>query len=147
MLTGARRLRPSWDSRTAITLAELGRLQDALGELRLPAADTAAFRAIFSLAFFAMLRPGEVLVGRDPNHTIRLGHLVMQRDRLSITLPSSKTSSIPFHTVLVARPDLSSCPVRALRDYLRVRPREGRRTTSSYRAFRGLSQRGHSTIP
>ena len=122
LLTGARRLRPSWDSRTAITLADLGRLQDALGELGLPAVDTAAFRAIFSLAFFAMLRPGEVLVGGDPNHTIRLGHVVVQRDRLSLTLPSSKTSSIPFNTVLVARPDLSTCPVRAMRQYLQLRP-------------------------
>ena len=122
LLTGARRLRPSWDSRTAITLADLGRLQDALGELGLPAVDAAAFRAIFSLAFFAMLRPGEVLVGGDPNHTIRLGHVVVQRDRLSLTLPSSKTSSIPFNTVLVARPDLSTCPVRAMRQYLQLRP-------------------------
>ena len=67
-----------------------------------------------TLAFFAMLRPGEVLMGDQPKHTIRLRHVVLRRDRLSLNLPSSKTSNTPFHTELVAWPDLPYCPVRAV---------------------------------
>ena len=122
LLAGARRLRPSWDSRTALTLSDLDRLCQATGWLGLPPVDAAAYRAVFSLAFFAMLRPGEVLKGGAPSHTIRLQHIVMARDRLSLTVPTSKTSAAPFCTELVARPDLQSCPVRALRDYLQLRP-------------------------
>lgn len=122
LLVGARRLRPSWDTRGAITLDELGRLCSASRRLHMPELDRAAYRAVFSTAFFAMLRPGEILLGADPAHTVRLRHVVLQRDQLSLTLPSSKTSSAPFTTVLVARPDLQCCPVRAIGDYLQLRP-------------------------
>ena len=122
LLAGARRLRPSADSRAAISLSELHRLRVAVNSLSLHAIEKAAFRAIFSLAFFAMLRPGEILAGRDTSHTIRLGHIVVQGDRLSLTIPSSKTSAVPFTTALVARPDLPSCPVRAIREYMHLRP-------------------------
>ena len=122
ILAGARRLRPSWDSRTALTVPELDRISQAVGHIGLPRVDVAAYRAVFALAFFAMLRPGEVMLGGEPRHTIRMRHVVLQPDRLSLTLPSSKTSSSPFHTELVARPDLISCPVGAVREYLRLRP-------------------------
>lgn len=125
LLAGARRLRPSADVRVAITITELDRLRAAAASLPLPPVAKAAFRAIFSLAFFAMLRPGEILVGGEPSHTIRLGHITIQGNRLWLTIPSSKTSSVPFTTVLIARPDLPSCPVRAVQQYLRVRPQGG----------------------
>ena len=122
MLAGARRLRPGSDSRVAISLGELDRLRAAVSTLRISMIEKAAFRAVFSLAFFAMLRPGEIVLGADPSHTIRLQHVALRRDRLSLTIPSSKTSSAPFTTVLIARPDLASCPVRAVREYMQVRP-------------------------
>ena len=96
LLAGARRLRPSCDSRSAITLGELERSCGALQLLSMSSVESAAFRAVFSLALFAMLRPGEVLVGGEPGHTICVRHIVMRHDRMVITLPSSKTSPSPF---------------------------------------------------
>ncbi|XP_043236213.1 uncharacterized protein LOC122389606 isoform X4 [Amphibalanus amphitrite] len=122
LLAGARRLRPSRDTRTAVTLDELGRLCAAVSRLPLPAVDRAAFRAICSLAFFGMLRPGEVVLGANPAHTVRVHHVSVHRDGLSLTIPSSKTSPVPFTTELVARPDLACCPVRAVQEFLSVRP-------------------------
>ncbi|KAF0298727.1 hypothetical protein FJT64_003932 [Amphibalanus amphitrite] len=57
MLAGARRLRPSCDSRLALSLDDLTRLIVAIAGLALPVVEAAAFRAVFSVAFFAMLRP------------------------------------------------------------------------------------------
>ena len=122
MLAGARRLRPGGDSRAAITLSELDSLRIAVSNLALGAVEKAAFKAIFSLAFFAMLRPGELVVGSTSSHTIRVRHITVQGDRISITIPSSKTSAAPFTTVLIARSDLAACPVRAIREYMAVRP-------------------------
>ena len=122
LLAGARRLRPSQDSRTAVTLDELGRLCAAVSRLPLPAVEKAAFRAICPLAFFGMLRPGEVVLGGNPAHTVRVCHVRMRPDGLSLTIPSSKTSPVPFTTQLLARPDLACCPVRAVQEFLRVRP-------------------------
>lgn len=121
LLTGSRRLRPSQDSRLAVSLAELGQLCSALGFIEISPLDQAAFRAIFSLAFFALLRPGEVVRGRDAAHTVRLGHVRLDGAHLQVTIPSSKTSVSPFTASFVARPDLATCPVTAIRDYLAVR--------------------------
>ena len=121
LLAGSRRLRPSADNRLAVSLTELGELCAALHFLGLSPVDRAAFRAIFTLAFFAMLRPGEVVRGRDLTHTVRLSHVSLVGPQLSLTIPSSKTSASPFTTTLRARPDLATCPVAAVRDYLAVR--------------------------
>ena len=122
LLAGARRIRPSRDGRPAITLDDLIRLCRALSVMDLSPVDKAAFQAIFPLAFFAMLRPGEVLLGDNPSHTLRVQAVSLRSDRLVVTVPSSKTSHSPFTTELVARPDLAICPVQALRQYLHIRP-------------------------
>ena len=75
LLAGSRRLRPSADCRLAVSLTELGGLCAAVDFLDLSPLDRAAFRAVVTQAFFAMLRPGEVVRVRDATHTIRLGHV------------------------------------------------------------------------
>ena len=69
-----------------------------------------------------MLRPGEVSIGGNPAHTMRLGHVRMQRDGMTVTVPTSKTPHVSITVTLVARPDIAGCPVRAMADYLRLRP-------------------------
>ena len=59
------------------------------------------------------------------HHTLRLCDIHFSGDNLSIRLPSSKTSLAPHTLTLTARPDLPLCPVRALRAFLRARPRCG----------------------
>ena len=125
LLAGARRLRPSCDIRIALSVRELDLLREAVASLPIGVVEKAAFRAIFSLAFFGMLRPGEVLLGADPAHTIRVQHVHVHHGQLRLTIPSSKSSAVPFTMVLLARPDLPACPVRAMCEYLRVRPRGG----------------------
>ena len=121
ILAGARRLRPSRDMRAAITLTELGQLCAALRHVSMSPLERAAFRAIFPLAFFALLRPGEVVRSGRQEHFIRFGGTRLQHGQLYITIPSSKTSQTPAMIQLDERPDLPECPVAAVRSYLALR--------------------------
>lgn len=121
LLAGSRRLRPSSDTRLPLSIQDIGLISAALVHLDLSPVERAAFRAIFSLAFFALLRPGEVVCGRSAVHTVRLGGVRLLDAQLSITIPSSKTSVVPHTVVLAARPDVGVCPVAALRAYLSLR--------------------------
>ena len=56
LLQGAKRLRTSADSRRALTLEEVRRFVDKLYVIGLRRVDRAAFRAIFLLGFFGLLR-------------------------------------------------------------------------------------------
>ena len=93
LLAGARRLHTSADRRLALSHRELAQLCGAMGSLPISPVDRSAFVAIFSLAFFAMLRPGEVVVGANPAHTVRLRHVELRAGQLAVTIPSSKTST------------------------------------------------------
>ncbi|XP_043242145.1 uncharacterized protein LOC122391889 isoform X2 [Amphibalanus amphitrite] len=121
MLTGARRLRPSRDMRTAITLPELGQLCNALRQAAMSPLERSAFHAIFTLAFFALLRPGEVVRCGRQEHFLRMGGVRLQHRHLFITIPSSKTSQTPVTFQLEERSDLPECPVAAVRSYLLLR--------------------------
>ena len=105
----------------AITVPELGRLCAALRCAALSPVETAAFRVIFTLAFFALLRPCEIVHTGRLSHHFRLGGIQLTQHHLLITIPSSKTSDVPVTTQLVARPDLDVCPVAAMREFLGVR--------------------------
>ena len=85
LLAGARRLRPSWDTRTAITIADLDDLCASVVALAFSPLEKVALRAAFTLSFFAMLRPGEVSVGGCPDHTIRLRDVKLQNGLLTIS--------------------------------------------------------------
>lgn len=123
LLAGARRLRPGQDHRLAITVADLQQLCTALDHILSDPVGRAAARAAFSLAFFAMLRPSEVSIAGDGRHTIRLGGVRLSAGQraMEVTIPSSKTSLSPSHVRLVARPDISVCPVAAMAAFLSVR--------------------------
>ena len=121
LLAGARRLRSGQDRRLALSLQDLERLCFALQYLPIFPVDRAAFRAMFTLAFFALLRPGEIAVGCNRAHTLRRQHVTQRHDLLHVTIPSSKTSTSPFLVQLAARSDISVCPVAAMRSYLELR--------------------------
>ena len=121
LLAGARRLRTNQDSRLALSIQEVTRLCSVMRSLPLSPIDRAAFCAIIPLAFFALLRPGEVVIGNNAAHTVRIRHMLVQPGHLSVVVPSSKTSTNPFKVELVARPDIPICPVRAMHENMAIR--------------------------
>ena len=125
LLEWAKRLRASVDHRRALTLDDIIRFCEALYAIGLRRVDRLSFRAIFLLGFFGLLRPGEIVRGANPQHTIQVTDISMSRGQLTIRLPSSKTSVTPQTITLPARPELAYCPVKALQDFLQVRPQGG----------------------
>ena len=121
LLAGSRRLRPSAVQRIPRSLRDIGLLCGALAGVNLSPLERAAYRAIFTLALFALLWPGEVVAGRAVAHTLRLGGVSISASQLSVVIPSSKTAAAPHVISLTARPDIGVCPVGALRAYLSLR--------------------------
>ena len=126
LLNGASRLRPTSDVRRALTLQDIQNFCDKLYWLGIPLSERLAFRAIFLLGFFGMLRLGELVKGEVQDHTLQLSDLALIEGRLTIRIPSSKISPQPQMVTLEARPDLRCCPIQAIQAFLRVRTPGGR---------------------
>ena len=63
LLRGASKLRQTSDLRKALTLQDISVFCDKLTATGLPPADLLAFRAIFLLGFFGLMRPEELVKG------------------------------------------------------------------------------------
>ena len=125
LLKGAGKLRVTCDQRQTLTLQTLLKLCTNLRMVGLHRNDRITFRAILLLGFFGLLRPGELVRGSAPQHTLRLSDIRLSGTRLTLRLPSSKTSAAPQTITLDAKPGRQFCPVQAMRDFLRVRPEGG----------------------
>ena len=125
LLQGARRLRASIDHRKALTLDDIIRLSTALYAIGLRRVDRTAFRTIFLLGFFGLLRPGELVRGANSQHTLKATDISLSGGVLIVRIPSSKTSVTPQTITITARPGLDCCPVKAMQDFLQVRPNGG----------------------
>ena len=66
-----------------------------------------------------MLRPGELVMGATSAYTLCVQH-VSQTAGYSVILPPSRASATQFSVQLVARPDITACPVSAVREYAAV---------------------------
>ena len=83
--------------------------------------DQQAFKAIFLLGFFGLLRPGERVCGAVSTHTLKLSDIRVTRAELIVSIQSSKTSVTPESVKLEAKPSLDVCPVRAVYEYRELR--------------------------
>jgi len=124
LIAGAKKMRPSVDTRKPLSISEIFELCETLYLLGLPLVERLAWKAIFLVGFFALLRPGELVRGQTGIHTLQLSYLQISGCQLSIRIPSSKSNAKPVTITLEARPDLRHCPVQAVSEYMRVR-REG----------------------
>ena len=122
VLVGAKKRRLSMDARRPLSLDELGQLCDVLYRLGLDRVERLAFRAVFLfLFFFCLLRPGELVLGASPEHTIGMSDVHLANGELTVTIPSSKTAARPDTIRLQARPSLALCPVRAMGEFVEAR--------------------------
>lgn len=120
-LTGLERILPSKDSRLPITLPVLVSLTISAYRV-LSSYETILFKAMFTLAFFALLRIGEFTTGNS-THTLNVQNVSFIDNALVLYMPSFKhaKASSP-HTVRVIEQDPRVCPVAHLRSYLKLRP-------------------------
>lgn len=120
-VTGLERIKPSMDNRLPITLPILKSLNNVAHTV-LNHYDTVLFKAMFSLAFFALLRIGEFTTG-NTTHTLNVMHVSVDKNGLVLNMPSFKHSKASSpHTVKVGHQDPTVCPIVHLLAYLRIRP-------------------------
>ena len=75
-------------------------------------------RSLFTLSFFAMLRPSEMLyTSTSPQHQLQRSAVRLKQDKVKLTFSSYKHSDGPV-TINIGRQDCGVCPVRMLTDYL-----------------------------
>ena len=79
------------------------------------------YKSILTLAFHALLRPGEF--SYSP-HVVRIEHVFVDNMGVTIYLASSKTHQFPFCQRVRVTPQQQHCPVRYLLNYLAIRPIE-----------------------
>lgn len=85
--------------------------------------DFCLYRAIFCTAFFGFCRIGEVVKSSGTGHVLRLGDVRVSSQDVVVTFQSYKHSSAPANATMRRAPGRVFCPVRAIRDYLAVRPK------------------------
>jgi hypothetical protein len=126
---GARRDDNRSDNRLPITLDILGKLASCLPAVCSSSYEVILFRAAFSIAFFGFLRVGEFTTasktGRWDNILSPQDTLINEdRSAVEVHIRSSKTDQRGVGTTLQigASPIPEVCPVRAISEYLRIRP-------------------------
>ena len=125
-----------------ITLVLLGRLVD-VGPLHLSLEESIIFKAVYTLAFHACARLGELVCADGPaDHTVRRSQIVITNTRQStpsftITFKTYKHSGPDNPVTRVIHPThRNSCPVRAMLAYLHLRgPNWSRRSDPNQYLF------------
>lgn len=124
-LNGARRLNPTTDTRPPLSIPHLELLVSSL-DIFLSPYDALAFKSMFSLAFFALLRVSELvstplasmhMLGRDSIHISPDGR------SLKVVFHSYKHSKPgPPHVITVYRQKPAVCPIQFIQSFFKVRP-------------------------
>ncbi|XP_045587251.1 uncharacterized protein [Procambarus clarkii] len=120
LLKGAR-IKAHWlpARRLPLTRRLLHRLLGALQGVCCSTYKKTWYRALFSLTFYAYLRPGEVTYARKGQHTLRLDQITLSRTGIDIVFASYKHSAGRTPTLnLSADPYSKYCPVRAMANYI-----------------------------
>ena len=76
------------------------------------------YKSMFSLSFFAFLRPGEIT---SSHNNIELSNVNLSKDNIAITFTKFKHHTGPPVTVVVQSQNTTPCPVQCMANYLRLR--------------------------
>ena len=119
LMLGARKARPSLDLRSPVTPAILNALISAT---RMCSPDTYTMlllRAMFTLAFYALLRLCEMAGSRDNSpHVLQFADVSISTKCLQITFTSYKHSNGRPFSLSIPATKCSSCPVKHLQQYI-----------------------------
>ena len=128
MMTGAKNLYQKIDTRHPVTLDMLSKLPFALQNVCSSRYESMLFTAAFSLAFFGLLRVGEITVSSmmDKYKVIQNTDVYFSQTplELQLTIRYSKTEQSGNSCVLRIGEEnnLFVCPLHTLKSYLAIRP-------------------------
>lgn len=124
LLSGASRLACKPDTRLPITPTILQKISETLGKMNFPHYHQTMFRAIYTLAFFAFLRIGELALptAKSQNYVVQLKDIAVQPDSLQLNMHTYKHSASHQPVTLHIQTQPSTiCPVKAMVAYLALR--------------------------
>ena len=127
LLQGLQRRRHKVDKRLPMTLDILKHIPSALASVCSSSYEALLFSAAFCIAFFGFLRIGEIAIvskDRDAFKVVQFRDIKMYDQEVHFTVRYSKTDQLGKSTTLVftEKNDKTICPVRRLKDYMKVRP-------------------------
>ena len=127
ILAAAVKINPSADGRLPITLDILSRLIRAIPSCLTNPYLCSLFRAMCLVAFFGLMRVGELTSSDRHSNVLHFNQLHIHLDTISIFISKFKHNADlqPFELVLTRQRDVTLCPVTALHSYLSFRGRSG----------------------
>lgn len=129
VLLGCKHYSPLADKRQPITKPILKRLISVLPTMFESNYNVILISAMFTLAFFALLRVGEMSISKTANHTISLDDITIKLKEekpflISLSLRHYKHSVSPFNLILKLQKNKLICPVRALHAFAGLRAKK-----------------------
>lgn len=125
LLQGMKRTNKHHDTRLPITIEILNAIMHKLHLVCSNGFEEKLFKSAFSLAFYALLRVGEMAIskGNTIDKLIQIGDVKLQNKCIHLHIRHSKTDQLGLGTTLAIPACRSpSCPYSAMQDYLHVRP-------------------------
>ena len=117
-LVGARKLAGTQDTRAPVTLTMLSQLMSHTSDVTDSPFEAILLKGMISLSFYGFLRPGEVT--QSPNN-LQLSSVKLIQDHILITFYKYKHHTGQPVTIKILAQGDPTCPVAALRLYLRER--------------------------
>lgn len=129
VLLGCKHASANADKRQPITKKVLGKLVSVLPHLFDSIYNITLIRAMFTLAFFALLRVGEITVTSVANHTISDNDITVKTKKgqpvsVCVSLRHYKHSVSPFSVTIQPQRNKKICPVLAIHAFAKMRPRK-----------------------
>lgn len=123
LLSSCRKVNPTTDHRLPITKVLLHRLIEALQHTTISFYDRFLYRAMFTLAFHAFLRVGEMTVTSGAtNHNLQRNQVTISPSKLEICFLHYKHSTgTPFTLTVKEQSDRVVCAVHHLNKYIQLR--------------------------
>ena len=123
ILSSTLKLKANFDPRLPITLLVLQQLVRALQTTVQSYSHRCLLKAMFVVAFFGLMRVGEITMSKDKVVPLNLSHLNLTSKQALITIAKFKhnKSMRPVEIPLPAQELSLICPVRALHEYLSLR--------------------------
>ena len=119
-----RRIKP--DARMPITIPILGQISKSITKTNSDPYNQKLLHAMYLTAFFGMMRVGEITCSNSTRHNLLVSKVSANQNFYSLNINSYKHSPGDNNKILLQKQaDIWLCPVSALNQYFRVRPKEG----------------------
>lgn len=125
LLEGMKRSRAMPIRRAPITIGMLQKMPLSLSQVCSSRFEAVLFLSAFLLAFFGLLRVGELAVCKgNGGRVLQVGDISFKEGAVELTIRFSKTDQMGHSTkVVITQSDTSLCPVKALKTFLDIRPK------------------------